>query len=471
VRCVVDSGDRGEGSTPRSAGAGARPRRSSDWVADQVQRGRRKRVVGELAGWPPPDLADLMRELPLTRAREVFEWLPDQPAAAVLSALDPRAAASLVADESSERLVTLLDGLTIDEAVELLGQLPDGTRAAIRDRLPTDAPLALRLSYGEDTAGEVMSQRFVVVPMTWSLRRIADAIRAKAATIGPIDAVYLVDDAARLVGHLTLQDLVIHPDADRADRWLHPDTVSVGPEVDREEVLRLATERSAGTIPVVDADGVLLGAITADELTTIVREEALEDINLASGLAADSGPNDNIARMVRHRLPWLLAGLAGSTVAGIAVGAFEDALLEAAILASFIPIVMAMAGNAGIQASTVTVQGLSTGSIWQGDRWRRIGRETAAALVNSAAVGAALAVLIMLLAPVADIDRPASLAMTALLALMVAMTLAVTLGATVPIALHRAGVDPAVSTGVFIAAVNDIVGVSTFFIIATALYL
>jgi magnesium transporter len=462
----------GDGGRPAAGADGPKgPRRSVQWVGKQVQRGRQERVVAELAGWSTDDLAGLLRELPLARAREVFRWLPERRAITVVEVLDPPAAAALVGEEPTGRLTGLLVALDPDDAVDLLTQLPEDRRADVQRRLPAASSLARRLSYGEDTAGKAMSERFMVVPREWTVQRIREAIRAQAEEIGAIDAVYIVDDAQRLLGYLTLQDLLVRPADDPAEAWLRPDTVTVAPEMDQEDVLRLARTRSADTIPVVDQAGLLQGVITADELTTIVTEEAREDLNRAAGLAADAGPNDRVPRMVQHRLPWLLAGLAGSTIAGLAVGAFEDALLEAAILASFIPIVMAMAGNAGIQASTVTVQGLSTGSIWRGERWRRVGREMATALVNSSAVGAVLAVIIMLLSQVAQIERPASLALTAFLALMVAMTLAVTLGATVPIGLHRAGIDPAVSTGVFIAAANDIVGVSTFFLFATTLYL
>jgi magnesium transporter len=176
--------------------------------------------------------------------------------------------------------------------------------------------------------------------------------------------------------------------------------------------------------------------------------------------------------MVTHRLPWLLAGLIGSALAGVTIGRFEDQLLEAAILASFIPVVMAMAGNAGIQASQVTVAGMSNGTIWQGDQLRRFGRETAGALINSAVVGLAMAGFVLVADWLgADIDDAVGLAVTAVIALMASMTMAVALGATLPIGLDRAGVDPAVATGVFIAAANDIIGVSVFFAIASVLYL
>ncbi|MEO1058771.1 MAG: magnesium transporter, partial [Actinomycetota bacterium] len=376
----------------------------------------------------------------------------------------------LAADETIDRLIDIAEGLDLDEAVELITHLPEETRERVIDRLPP-GDLAARLSYGLETAATIMTDQFIAVPASWTLTRTVAAIQDRAAKVGSVRAIYAMDDDGGLVGYLEPEDLLLHAGSDTVGQWVETDMVLVRPRLDQEEVLRVARDAGVSTIPVVDKNGRLLGGITPDELADVLADEIQEDLNIASGLDPDAGPNDSVSMMIRHRLPWLLAGLVGSTLAGVAVGLFEEQLLEAAILASFIPVVMAMAGNAGIQASQVTVSGISTGTIWHGDHVRRVLRETLTGLSNSLIVGLVLSAFIVATSGVNDVDRPAELAATATLALMVAMSMATTLGAVVPLVLKRFGADPAVATGVFIAASNDILGVSVFFIIASALYL
>jgi magnesium transporter len=170
-------------------------------------------------------------------------------------------------------------------------------------------------------------------------------------------------------------------------------------------------------------------------------------------------------------LPWLAAGLIGAGTAAFVVGAYEDALTEAAILATLIPIVMSLAGNAGIQASTVTVQAQASGVFWIGDLGGRILREIGGALLNGLIVGLIVALAILGLAQLIEIERPLSLGLTAALTLIAVTTQAATIGSLVPVVLERLGFDPAVATGVFITTSNDVMGVLIFFLIATAIYL
>jgi magnesium transporter len=442
------------------------------WFSRRIKDGDREAVLERIGAWNPSQVFTLMRELPLNRARTLFGWIPLTRAVGILDIVDPRAGVILAADETLDRLVEILQGLGLDEAVDIVGLLPDDTRERVIDRVPAGTELAARVSYGIDTAGEIMTDEFVAVPGSRTLLEVVTTIQDRAAEVGTVRAVYVTGSDGALVGYLEPEDLLVHPGNDPISVWARSDILTVSPDIDQEDVLRLARDQHVTTIPVVDSGGRLLGGITTEELGAVLQEELREDGHIASGLDPDATPNDSVWQMVTHRLPWLLAGLIGSALAGVTIGRFEDQLLEAAILASFIPVVMAMAGNAGIQASQVTVAGMSNGTIWQGDQLRRFGRETAGALINSAVVGLAMAGFVLVADWLgADIDDAVGLAVTAVIALMASMTMAVALGATLPIGLDRAGVDPAVATGVFIAAANDIIGVSVFFAIASVLYL
>ena len=170
-------------------------------------------------------------------------------------------------------------------------------------------------------------------------------------------------------------------------------------------------------------------------------------------------------------LQFLLAGLIGSSIAASVVGSFEDQLAKAAILAAFIPVTMSMAGNAGLQASAVAVQGLATGTLWSGEIGYRLLKELLAAFFNGTVAGCILAGLTMIASQVIPIEAPAHLALATSLALLCVTTIAAMVGATIPILLDKCGIDPAMATGVFITSSNDVLGVLVFFLMATTFYL
>jgi magnesium transporter len=224
-------------------------------------------------------------------------------------------------------------------------------------------------------------------------------------------------------------------------------------------------------VPVVDAEGRLLGRITPDELQRVVRDEAEEDIRLMSGVSPEARPDDPVLDIVKNRLPWLLAGLMGALVSGSVINAYEEQIASAAILASFIPIVMSMAGNAGIQAATVAIQGLASGTIWIGDLPWRLGKEMLGALFNGLVAALILGGIVLVVGPLVGIPDPLRLALTAGVALTGVTLLAVAMGAAVPLILHHFRIDPAMATGIFITTGNDIIAVVVFFLVATLLYL
>ena len=189
------------------------------------------------------------------------------------------------------------------------------------------------------------------------------------------------------------------------------------------------------------------------------------------GVNEDARPTDSVPKLVRNRLPWLLAGLVGATNAAVIIGSFEEKLEKAAILAAFIPVVMSMAGNAGLQASVVSVQALAMGSNWPGDRLIfRFGRELLGALLNGAIAGSILAALILAGSLVFDVEDPVRLALATSMSLLTVTTIAAIVGSFVPLGLNRLGLDPAAATGVFITASNDVVGVLVYFLMASAFY-
>jgi magnesium transporter len=428
-------------------------------------------VLGVVGHWDPLDVRDLLIYLPIKLARRLFGWLPAGSAVDVLVAVSPDLRAQLMQDIEVARIAEITGGLEEDDAVELLDDLPQSIVDELLDRLPDSDDLRERLEFAEDTAGEAMTTKYVAVHEDWDVRLATRAVRKMAAEIESFYEVYVVNEARELVGRLQLRDLLLNKKRARIGDIMREVEVFVGPDEDQEDVLELARTYNVQTIPVVDEDMHVIGRITVEELQEIVRDEAEEDIMLMSGLAPDALPDDSVRRIIRGRFPWLAGGLVGAVMAGAVVGSFEEQLRQAAILASFIPVVMAMAGNAGIQASTVTVQGLAAGNLWIGDLGGRVVKELLGSLINGALIGVALAILVVAASEFIAVEAPLRLAVAAGLSVLLVTMIAATLGSTIPLVLNHFDIDPAVATGVFITTANDILGVLVYFSIASAIYL
>ncbi len=440
-------------------------------IDELISNDRQEEVLRLLQGWPAADIMELLILLPLRKARKLYDWLPPGPAVKVLVAINPDLRAVLMQESGIARVAAIAEELDEDNAVELLSDFPDDFVARVLERLDNRDALAERLRFAEDTAGEVMSNKFVVVLDTWNVGTATRAIRRMAGIIEKFYEAYVVDKERRLVGRLKLRDLLLNKKKKLIRDIMREVKVTVLPDADQEDVLELAARYKVQTIPVVNHQHHVIGRITVDELQEIIRDEAEEDMMLMSGVTPDSLPDHSLGKIIRGRLPWLIGGLIGAGLAGFVVGNFEEQLSRAAILATFIPVVMAMAGNAGIQASTVTVQGLASGNLWTGDVGRRIAKEFVGSMINGTVVASLLIALVLFVALFVSIHEPQRLAAAAGLSVAIVTTLAATLGSTVPLVLDHFDIDPAVATGVFITTGNDILSVLVYFAIASQIYL
>lgn len=452
-------------------------RRASQGEAEPLERlnellkgdaGADLAAVGELS---PAEAARLILLLKPKRARALLRLLPDAPGLAALEELDPSVREYLLDAEGEQRIAKIAAKLPVADAADFLADASEHLVEAALAVHPQAEALRAALTYSDETAGALMRRRLVAVPQDWTVGQAIDEIRQRADLIDRLYAVYVTNGGRRLVGYLKVRDLLLHPAEATVGSIMRSDTVTVSADTDREEVARIAEREHLPVLPVVDANGVLLGIITTTELREIDRDEAEEDMKLMAGLAADASAMDGPFQIVPRRLPWLSAGLVGSSIAALVVGSYEEALTEAAILASLIPIVMSLAGNAGIQSSTITVQALASNALWVGDIWGRVLRELGGALLNGAIVGLIIGTGIVGLSGFLGIERPFLLALTALLSLLVVTVQASVVGSLVPLALKRLRLDPAVATGVFITTSNDVVGVLIFFVIATSIYI
>ena len=279
---------------------------------------------------------------------------------------------------------------------------------------------------------------------------------------------------------MTVRRLLLSPAEARIGDIVRTDVRYVTTDVDQEEVARTMERYDLVSLAVVDNERRLVGHVAIDDAMDVILEEAEEDYQRLSGITGDEEPTDSVFRITRGRLPWLFLGMIGAVFAGSVIGVYEENIRRASVLAAFIPVVMAMAGNAGIQSSAIIVQGLASGEVWSANMFRRLGKELLVAIVNGLALAMMMLVVVLLLfgwvatvwsSVVMPAPEPVRLAVTAGLSLFAVIVLAAVIGVATPIMLDRIGVDPALATGPFITTSNDIIGLIVFFMLATTLYL
>jgi magnesium transporter len=444
-----------------------------DDLSELIEAGQEGMFMNIAADLHSADLASVVSHLEKDLARQVLEWLPIETAAEVLAELDDDYRADIVDAIPNERLAAMIDELYTDDAADVLADLPLDLAEQIIPVLEDAEDLKELLAYEEDSAGGLMAAEYVSVMADQTVAQATEEVRAHADAIAEIFALFVVDDLDRLVGIVPMKKLLLSPARTRIGDIMDNDIISVPTDMDQEDVARLMERYDLVTMPVVDRDGCLVGRITIDDIVDVIRDEAEEDIQRMSGVAGGEEATDSVLRISRGRLPWLLLGLAGASLAALVILSFEASLAAASILAGFIPIVMATAGNAGIQSSAIAVQGLASGDIWASDLKRRLGKELAVALINGLAASLVLGLGILLLGWImpAKVNDPIHLALVASAALLLVVILATTVGAMIPLLLDKVGIDPALATGPFITTSNDILGILIFFLLANWFYL
>ena len=438
-----------------------------DDIVALLESGQRGMVLNLVADLYPADVALLLRHLPPDESDRLFRWLSPDLASKTVTEMEDAFRASLLEGLPQPVLTDLLDALDTDDAVDVLADLSDELALQVLPELEDTEDLTELLEYGEETAGGLMAREYVTVRPEWTLQEATEAVRRSADDVDEIYTAYVVDADGILVGVISLKQLLLSSGAVPVRDVMKTDFISVSAEVDQEEVGQIVQRYDLLSVPVLDTDGRMMGRITIDDVVDVIRDEAEEDIQLMSGLTGEEETVDTAFQVSRGRLPWLIVGLLGSGLSGMVIGLFEATLEQAVVLATFIPIVTAMGGNAAVQSAAIAVQGLGSGEIWLSDAFRRIGKEMAVALLNGSVIAGLLCGTVAAL----GLGNVTMLVATLALTMLSVTLVATTNGALIPFVLTWLGIDPASAMGPFVTTLNDIVGLAIYFLIATALYL
>ncbi|MFN4761665.1 magnesium transporter [Gillisia sp. Q332] len=342
----------------------------------------------------PADIAEIISELDLDEATYIIKLLDSVKTAEALMELEEGVRERILENLSAKEIAEELEEMDTDDAADIISELSEERQqkviAQIIDEEHADNIVEL-LRYDEDSAGGLMAKELVKVNENWSVTGCMAEMRAQAENVTRVHSIYVVDGKNKLKGRLSLKDLITAPsDAHIQDIYI-PKVDFVNVNAPGEEVAQIMQKYDLEAIPVVDEMNRLVGRITIDDIVDFIKDEAEKDYQMAAGISEDVEADDSIWRLTRARLPWLILALFGGFISVTVLGTFDAAMQEHAALFFFVPLIAAMAGNVGVQSSAIILQGLANNSL-KGSLLKRLLKEIALSLFNGVVLAIILAV-------------------------------------------------------------------------------
>ena len=435
-------------------------------ILDLTGREEWSMVRHALAELHPADIADLLDRAPHDARMRLFAMLGDDVKPDVLAELESVAEADVLEALSVSELSDIVEDMAPDDAADILAELPEEQSAEVLGLMPEEESSEVRklLEYEEDTAGGIMTTDVVSMSEDQTVQEALDAI----AYLDVRETFYqanLIDNDNRLVGYVDIWDLLRERDKQRRlGELAHRDFIAVNVDMDQEDVAKLMIKYDLNVIPVVDAANRLQGRITADDVIDVVEEEATEDIFRLAGSDGAELEHASAWKSCAIRLPWLMITLCGGFITSLILKKYLAHLPPGMLLlTSFVPIVLAMGGSAGIQSSTLVVRRIALGTMDRRTTIRVTLREIATGALMGIISGLLIGIWAHLLSDATSAAVALQFAAVVGLALFAAMTFAAVFGAVVPVALHGMKIDPAVASGPFITSANDVAASLIYF--------
>lgn len=424
----------------------------------------------------PVEIAEVLSDFDDRDASRILAALPAEIAAETLTEIDPVTREKILDETPEQQISELVETLPPDEGADILDLLSDSERREVLDSLePEQARELERLEkYDPESAGGLMTTRFVAVKKVTTVEEALAQVRGNTE-LETFHYVYVVDDEGHLGGVVTARAMVASPGATSVADIMETDVVSVRTKEDQETVASLVRKYNLTALPVVDDADRLVGMVTVDDIIDVIDEEFSEDIFRLAGTYATHPTREPVWRRILLRLPWLVVTLAGGLVVALVGKKFEARLEAIVTVFLFWPAINAMGGNVGIQSSTIVVRGLATGEVL----FSRLFKVLFGEIRVGAAIGFFFGILSMGLVYVAgplivgDANGPDPLLLGVAvgISMMVGVVASALVGTLVPMLCWRIGIDPAITAGPFVTVLNDIFCTSIYFTVATLILL
>ncbi len=362
-----------------------------------------------------------------------------------------------------ENMKQLFKEMDPDDVVDVIQAANPEVRQAVWNSLSPEAKQETQflLRFDEDDAAGLMTPRYVAIRSNITVGQALALIRKKAHQVETVYTIYIVDRLRRLIGVISLRDLLLNPDTALVNEFMTDKVVSVLEDTDQEEVARILETYDFISIPVVDRYGRLLGIVTFDDVIDVIREEQTEDVYKMSAMDGqlDRYIETPIWGLVRKRIPWLTLLLLAGTITTNVLNSYEPFILSAAFLTLFIPVITQTGGNSGTQSSTLMIRGLATGEVHYRDAGRVLIKEILVGLILGVSMGVVIVLRSIFLPPDVGIYQ----AMAVGVSLVFVVLFSNLIGALAPLLISRLGFDPTVMAGPLMATLIDVVGLTIYF--------
>ena len=442
-------------------------------LLDMIGRRDVPAIKAYFADQNPIDIAELLSEdaeLPLAK---LYRLLPKTLAAEVFVEMDSDTQAKLIAELSDKEIAETMSELFYDDAADLVEEMPATVVKRILKNTATEdrSEINKLLKFKDDSAGSIMTTEFVELKREMTVGEALDHIRRVAPDKETVYTCYVTDGTRHLLGLVTALALLTSPTDKKIGDLMNEHVISARTSDDREEVAKTLTKYDFLALPVVDSEDRLVGIGTVDDALDVISEETEEDFAKMAGMSPSEAPylKTPALRLFRARIPWLLLLMVSATFTGMIISGFENALAKQVVLTMFIPMLMDTGGNSGSQSSVTIIRALSLGDVHFGDILRVLRKELTTALLCGVTLAAVAFIKLM------TIDNLLSGGVTLTVALVVSLTLLCTvlaakfIGATLPLIVHKIGLDPAVAASPMITTIVDAIALLVYFAIATAL--
>ena len=414
----------------------------------------------------PADITEFLEQVDLIQWPRLLRLIEDpEKRAEVVSQIDETKWSDLLDQLQPDEIASLILEMESDDAVDIIAKLSVQARYDTLRRLPFEERRQFQnlLGYPEDSAGGLMQVELAQVRESATVEDAIATVRQWVEDDVEVLAVWVVDNQGRLVGSLTLADLLLHKSTTPIKNLVDTDVVSVKPLVDQGEVAKIFKKYDLITLPVVDEENHLLGRIVVDDVVDVLTEEAEEDALRMGGTSSEELLHpEQVFSTVRIRLPWLAIALGCSLVSAFLLKVFEPLLERAAIVYSFLPVIMAMGGNVGTQSATILIRGFATEKTDLSDIPRLLYKEMRVGFLLGITYGSFAAIVATFILS----KHNYYLGAVVLTSMICAMVTASAMGVFAPSVLKRFNIDPAIAAGPFVTTMNDITGILIYMLTA-----